>query len=112
MEIATQADGSAATLTVSGRIDATEMMKLEQAAAAALTGPVRYIIIDMHAVDYISSAGLRAILMIAKRAKAVAGGVALFGLQQGVEEVMTTSGFATIVPIAQTRTEALEAIGG
>ncbi|MBS0644065.1 MAG: STAS domain-containing protein [Acetobacteraceae bacterium] len=106
MDITTQTDGGMATLKVVGRVDAIAMSKLEQAAGAAIEAGASRLVIDMRQVDYISSAGLRAVLMAAKKAQAVGGGIALFGLQPAVEDVMTTSGFATIVRITATEDEA------
>ena len=111
MEISERVDGSTAILTMTGRIDAISMAKVEQAATGAIAGSTNRLIMDMRGVDYISSAGLRAVLMAAKKAKAAGGGVALFGLQRDVEDVMTTSGFTTIVPIASTEAEARQLLG-
>jgi stage II sporulation protein AA (anti-sigma F factor antagonist) len=57
-------------------------------------------------VDYISSAGLRVVLLLAKKL-ADGGALVLFGLQQGVYEVFEMCGFVDILTIAKTRDEAL-----
>lgn len=112
MEITTQIDGSLAILKVVGRVDAIAMSKLEQSATVAIAGGASRVAIDMRQVDYISSAGLRAVLMAAKKAQAAGGGIALFGLQPSVDDVMTTSGFSTIVRIAATEDEARALLAG
>ena len=68
-------------------------------------------VFDMRNVGYVSSAGLRAILMAAKKANAAGGGVAVYGLQGGVEEVFTVAGFGKIVPIVASDAQAREKLG-
>jgi anti-anti-sigma factor len=111
MEITSKIDGDLVLLNVAGSIDAATSASVEQAVTAALAGGPRRLIFDMRGVNYISSAGLRAILLAAKQAKAGGGGVAVFGLQPDVEEVFTISGFGKIVPIAATDAEARAKLG-
>ncbi|MDR2113199.1 MAG: STAS domain-containing protein, partial [Candidatus Accumulibacter sp.] len=62
--------------------------------------------LDLSGVDYISSAGLRVVLLLAKKL-ADGGALVLFGLQQGVYEVFEMCGFVDILTIVKTRDEAL-----
>ncbi len=64
----------------------------EQCAALIAEGPSR-VVIDFSQVDYVSSAGLRALLVAAKKAKSLGGGLTLCGLRGNVKEVMSVSGF-------------------
>ena len=111
MEITSRIDGDLVQLNVSGSIDASTSPSVEQAVTAAIGGGRKRLIFDMRQVSYISSAGLRAILMAAKQAKAAGGGVAVFGLQAEVKEVFDISGFGKIVPIATSDAEAREKLG-
>ena len=61
-------------------------------------GEIRFII-DFEALDYISSAGLRSILVIAKKLKAQDGQILLCSLKDAVKEVFEISGFSSIIPI-------------
>jgi anti-anti-sigma factor len=106
MEITSRIDGDLIQFQVVGRIDAATSANVEHAVNAAIGGGSQRMIFDMREVNYISSAGLRAILIAAKKAKAAGGGVAVFGLQAGVEEVFTVAGFGKIVPIASSDAEA------
>ena len=101
MKIASQADGLVTVLSISGRIDFTTSDDLERAACAVIAGGSPRVIFDMRGVDYVSSAGLRAILIAARAAKSAGGGVAIACLQPAVEEVFATSGFGKIVPISE-----------
>ena len=108
MEITRSIDGDVAVLSIAGRIDFATSDAVEQAVTAAIGAGGRRLIFDMRAVEYISSAGLRAILIAAKQAKSAGGGLAVYGLQAGVEEVFSTSGFGRIVPVVATDAQARE----
>ncbi len=99
MEITSQADGLVTIVRISGRIDFATSESLEQVVCAIIAGGRPRVILDMRGVEYISSAGLRAILIAARKAKSAGGGIAIFGLQPGVDEVFTTSGFGKVVPL-------------
>ena len=101
MEITSRADGLVTVLSISGRIDFATSGDLEQAACAVIAGGSPRVVLDMRGVEYVSSAGLRAILVAARAAKSAGGGIALFGFQPGVHEVFSTSGFGKIVPISE-----------
>ena len=112
MEISSRSDGDVVQLQVSGSVDAVSSSRIEHAVAAAFESGGKRIVFDMRDVNYVSSAGLRAILLAARQAKAASGGIALFGLQPAVAEVFTISGFGKIVPIAGTETEARAQVDG
>lgn len=66
------------------------------------------IALDLSKLDYISSAGLRVVLVLAKRLKQADGKLVLFGLQPHVHEVFEISGFLGILDVLDTRAQALE----
>jgi len=106
MEITSRVDGNLIQFNVVGRIDASTSGNVESAVNTAIGGGSQRVIFDMSGVDYISSAGLRAILVAAKKAKSAGGGVAVFGLQAGVAEVFNVAGFGKIIPIVSSDAEA------
>ena len=108
MEITSTIDGGGAVLSIAGRIDFSTSGNVEQAVASAIEQGGHRVIFDLRDVAYISSAGLRAILIAAKKAKSAGGGVAVYGLQPEVQEVFTTSGFGKIVPIVADDAQARE----
>ena len=112
MEIGSKSDGDLVLLQVAGSIDASTSPQVEHAVTVAIGRGGRRLIFDMRDVNYISSAGLRAILMAAKQAKSASGAVAVFGLQPEVAEVFTVSGFGKIVPVAGSEAEARNQLGG
>lgn len=74
-------------------------------------GPTK-VVVDFSQVDYISSAGLRALLVAAKKAKSLGGALTLCNLAGGVREVMAVSGFDTILGAHAGVAEARAALGG
>jgi anti-anti-sigma factor len=102
---------SKGSIHVSGRIDTGTAADAER----KLTAEVRQgrrVVLDMTLVPYVSSAGLRVVLMTAKLAKANRGAVSLFGLQSTVREVFTMSGFDKVVTICDDESAALAALAG
>jgi anti-anti-sigma factor len=111
MDITSTLDDGVIVFNIVGAIDFATSKDVEHAVNAAIQGGSQRMVFDMRQVSYVSSAGLRAILMAAKKAKSAGGGVAVFGLQADVEEVFTIAGFGKIVPIASSDTHARELLG-
>ena len=65
------------------------------------------LLIDLSDLEYISSAGLRALLVTAKRIRKESGKMCLCGLKENVMEVFEISGFSAIFDSAVTEEEAL-----
>ena len=88
-----------ASYQLTGRLDGLSAAGHQQALLALLAGEVRSITVDMARLDYISSAGLRVLLVVAKAALARGGGVVLRSPGPAVLEVLTISGFDSILGI-------------
>jgi anti-anti-sigma factor len=63
--------------------------------------------VDFSSLDYISSAGLRVLLGVAKKVGAKGGALRTFGLNQTVREVFDISGFSAILPVFPSESDAL-----
>jgi anti-sigma B factor antagonist len=68
------------------------------------------VVLDMSKVDYLSSAGLRLLLVIYREFAATNKKLVLAGLSREVEEVMSYTGFLTFFQLAPTNTQALQLI--
>ena len=104
-------DGAVAVLGVHGRIDSSTSARLEQELDSVQAAPAEALVIDLAAMPYMSSAGLRVLLVTARRCKAEGRRLVLCGLQPNVHEVFHMSGFSTIFDIAGTRAEAVASLG-
>jgi anti-sigma B factor antagonist len=78
----------------------------------ALPQPQSKALIDMSGVSYISSAGLRALLMLYRRMAANDGRVALIGLSEHIRDVMSVTGFLEFFDTYDTLDEGLSALKG
>jgi anti-anti-sigma factor len=99
MEMTTERRGGVLSLGVQGRIDGASVDHFEQAVDAAIAADDRAVVLDLGALDYLSSAGLRAILLIAKTLWERDGYFALCSMAEPVREVFEISGFDKIIAI-------------
>jgi anti-anti-sigma factor len=108
MELDQSKHGDVVVLGPQGSLNTETSPKLEQKVVELLNASERWFVIDFAKVDYISSAGLRVLLMMGKRLKAMGGAVALSAMSRDVAKVFALSGFEREFTIAPTRHEALE----
>ncbi len=87
------------TATLSGRMDAITAAEFTNQLESWIVEGRKSFIIDCGQLDYISSAGLRAILIIAKKVRGLDGKLQLAALQESVQTVFEISGFDKIIPI-------------
>lgn len=111
MDVQESASGSATLLRAAGRVDSASSAAFEAALLPRIRAGAIRVVLDLSGVEYVSSAGLRVMLMAAKAAKAGGGQLALCCLSPMVAEVFRVSGFSKIIPILGTETEALSAVG-
>ncbi|OBQ55200.1 STAS domain-containing protein [Halodesulfovibrio spirochaetisodalis] len=95
-------------LQISGRMDAVHSSEFEKECAALFEKGMCNAVVDMDNVEYISSAGLRSILFLAKKIRTGCGEIRFCGLHGIVEEVFTISGFKGMFPIFDTCDAALK----
>lgn len=81
---------------VAGRIDSTTAPDLDDALHAAAGGTGPRIVVDLEAAEYISSAGLRALVSAAKAARRNRGDVRIARPSQRVSEVLKLAGLESI----------------
>ena len=84
---------------IKGRLDATNATDLEEAMTPCIERTPGVLLVNLKDLDYISSAGLRILLLGAKRMKSTGGTLALCSLQEAVKEVFNISGFTAMFPI-------------
>ncbi len=107
MEIDEAKNGDVVLIGLTGRLDSNTSGSLEQKLLALIDKGEKQFIIDFCDLEYISSAGLRVLLLAAKRSKAVNGKIVLSSLKIHIKEVFDLAGFSPVFPICQSREEAL-----
>jgi anti-anti-sigma factor len=89
-----------------GRLDSNSSDDLERTLRSRLEAG-RRLVIDLGAVDYVSSAGLRVLLLAAKRLHDSEGQLVLCGLGDSVHQIFEFAGFLRIFTIEPSRPAAL-----
>lgn len=107
MEITRNKNGDTLVFAIKGRLDAQTSPQAEKDLKQWLAEGEKKLVGDLSGLDYISSAGLRLMLMVAKGSKGQGGSLCLCGLSPSVNEVFTIAGFTKIIPIAASLDEAL-----
>ena len=107
MEITDRKQGDTVVVSVKGRMDAISAPEFEKDMDARIGQGETHFVIDLAELDYISSAGLRSILALAKKLKTGEGTLHLAALKAPVKEVFDISGFSSIIPIFDTVDAAL-----
>ena len=105
-------EGETLVLQVSGRIDGTNAYQFEEALNRAVGDDDRSLLLDLEELAYISTAGLRLILLTAKNIWKRDGRLAICSLQAPVHEVFTTTNFDRLFSICDSRAEALSILRG
>ena len=107
MTIAIEPTAAATSVPLQGQINSANAAAIEAQVLALVDGGTKNLILDFAGLDYISSAGLRMVLVVAKRLKQESGLLVLCGMQPHVREVFDISGFLAILNVEPTRSEAL-----
>ena len=81
------------TISLKGRIDALAAPEIRELFTRLILEGGRLLAVDMTAVHYVSSAGLRSFISAQKELKQVGGEIVLAGLEPQVQEVFKVSGF-------------------
>jgi len=103
--------GSGLVVNASGRIDSSTSSLFEEQLSAAQAKAPTALIIDLAGVEYMSSAGLRVLLVTAKKTKAAGNQLILCGLSEHLMEVFDVSGFSSIFNIEATLDDARQKAG-
>lgn len=93
MELQNERCGVSLVVRMTGRLDAVSTPIFEAHCQQAVEQGERALILDFGPLEYISSAGLRGILALAKSMAAVGGEVSLANARGLVREVLDISGF-------------------
>ncbi len=99
MEISSKKIENVLILGIKGRLDALTSTGLEKEMCCQIDAGETKIVMDLGELEYISSAGLRAILFCAKKLKSTDGTIAFANITGMISEVFEISGFGTMFNI-------------
>ena len=109
MEIAEAKKNGVVVLSVEGRVDASNAATLEQKILAVIGAGESRLVIDCARLEYMSSAGLRVLLVAAKRLRNT-GKLGVASLNNQIRDVFDIAGFSSIFQIYRTQDEAVAAL--
>jgi anti-sigma B factor antagonist len=110
LEISEQQQGDVVVLGPVGRINNDTSPEFQNRLLGCVGSGGGAVLVDLSRVEYISSAGLRALMMASKQSKAVNGRLAVAGLNPVVKEIFTISRFSYVVAVYETAADALAAL--
>ncbi len=110
MEISTEWQDGTLIANVGDRIDGTEAREFQETLAAEIDDDLKGMVLDFEQLNYISSAGLRVILLTARVLQRQGGKLAICSLSDSIREVFEISGFDKIIPVHASRAEAAAAV--
>ena len=98
MKITQRTEGQSTTISPEGRIDTVTAPELEEA-MSNVPGDVTSLSFDFAKVEYISSAGLRVLLVAQKNMMKAGASMTIANVAPAVKEVFDITGFSTIFTI-------------
>lgn len=100
--------GDVYVVSVDGRLDATTWQSFHNCIIELFDKGEKKILIDFSKVEYISSLGLRALILAGRKMNSVKGKLVLCSLQKSVQDVFEVSGFTSLFPTFGSSEEAIQ----
>ncbi|MFF8592797.1 STAS domain-containing protein [Streptomyces sp. NPDC015220] len=110
VKVSTQVLATATVVALEGEINSTTSGQL-QSQLLPFIGPDSVVLIDLTHISYISSAGLRTLLIVHRHAQQVDAEITLVGLSEEVSFVMSATGFLDFFRVAEDLDAELERAG-
>jgi len=109
MRVSVSQEGGVSFIAIEGSLDGKTAPLVRQEIAATLQA-AKSVILDMSKVDYLSSAGLRLLLLVYREFVAKQGRLVLLGVSDDIRTVMSHTGFLNFFTLAGSKAEALQAL--
>jgi len=103
--------GAVTVIALNGELDSRTAPEVQQSLADLLPSDGT-VLLDLNGMSYMSSAGLRVLLLVHRKAKEENVEVVLSCVPQDVHAVMTATGFLAFFTITDSVDEGLEALAG
>lgn len=92
MEIGSREIGDVRVVSLTGDLDGRSAPAAQEQ-LLPLIPPDGSVLLDLSGVDYMSSAGLRMMLLVYRHAQSVRSRIALVGLSEDIQDTMSATGF-------------------
>jgi anti-sigma B factor antagonist len=110
MDISEDRKADAVILALSGKLDATTAKRFEDRILGVINSGTQRLVVDLSQLDYVSSSGLRVLILAAKRLQTVDGKIVLCSMKDHVRQVFDLAGFSSMLSIYASRDEALKGL--
>jgi anti-sigma B factor antagonist len=107
MELAEKKSGEFWVVDLIGQIKTPDFPLLQQKLLAIAQGGEKKLVVNCEELTYISSSGLRILLVVLKKINAAGGELRIAGLRDNVREILVIAGFTSIFNIYATLDEAV-----
>ena len=111
MELTSENVGGAVIVKAVGRVDGANARDFHEGLEASIGADGESMVLDFEGLSYISSAGLRVVLLVAKTLQQKSAKLAVCSLSDSIREVFEISGFDKIVPVYPDTGEAVQGLG-
>ena len=102
---------SVALSAMKRRSQASTAAEMEKFVSGLIDAGERTLVLDFSALEYTSSAGLRVLLVITKKMKALQGKFCIAALNERIREVVESAGFTAILQIQPDVAAAVQSLG-
>ena len=110
MEIIQTKTADTIVLQLEGRLDTNTASSFEERLMNIISDNENRIIVDFSELDFISSSGLRVLLMAGKKLKTTNGKLGLCALKDHIKEVFDVAGFTMLFSMFPNQDEAIKNI--
>ena len=112
MNVETSLSGTTAVAAVSGRVDSANAKDFDKALRDIIDQGATGLVVDCGGLKYMSSAGLRVLLIAIRKTNAAGGGLALCQVPAHIREVLEVSGFVRLTKVFDTVAQAQASFSG
>lgn len=110
MRVSWSRPGGVLVASIAGRVDSGNSAAFHSLLEQGTGEGDRALILDCRHLSYIGSAGLRVLLAMARKFRGPGRGIGMCQLSESILSVVAASGFDKIIPVHETRTDAINAL--
>ena len=107
LEVTTELVGTVHVVRVAGRMDTNTADGFDVRMHELVNPDAARLVLDLAQVNYMSSAGLRSLLVLIKQVKTLDGALVLAAVHPRVQDILNIAGFTAMFTIVPTTAEAL-----
>jgi anti-sigma B factor antagonist len=111
MKTEVQHTDNSTIVTVMGNVDALTATELSKVLTNQIQEGHANLVVDLIGVEFMSSAGLRALLGAVKEARSSGGDLRIASTNPGIDKVLKMSGFHNIAKVFPSQAEAVSSFG-